>query len=103
MCEFGARIGLAAVSTEPASDPLSPSLPVPPLSAPPLLAHTLFLKNKFKKDIKKILRALFLTVFPTCSLKAFVLGHLGRVGLHFVGGSNLTQRGGSAGHLTQPC
>ena len=40
VCEFEPRIGLAAVSTEPASDPLSPSLSLP---LPLVCAHALSL------------------------------------------------------------
>ena len=44
--EFESHIGLSAVSTDPASGPLSPSL-----SDPPLLTCALSLKNKhFKKS-----------------------------------------------------
>ena len=50
--EFEPRVGLAAVSTEPASGPLSPSL-----SAPPPLELSLSLKNK--QTFKKILKSLF--------------------------------------------
>ena len=41
--EFKSPIGLAAVSSEPASDPLFPSLSAPPLLMPVL---SLFLKKK---------------------------------------------------------
>ena len=45
--EFEPRVGLSAVSTEPASDPLSPSL-----SAPPLLSLSKINKLKKKKEKK---------------------------------------------------
>ena len=41
VCEFEPRIGLCADSLEPVSDPLSPSLP-----APPLLTHSLSVQNE---------------------------------------------------------
>ena len=47
VCESEPRIGLAAVSAEPASDTLSPSLS---LSAPPLLMLSLSKIKKKKKE-----------------------------------------------------
>lgn len=41
----------------------------------------------------KVLSVRLLMVFPTCSLEASVLGHLGRDGPHFAGESNLMQGG----------
>ena len=44
--EFEPHIGLSAISTEPTSDPLSPSL-----SAPPLLALSLSLSLSDRKSV----------------------------------------------------
>ena len=46
--EFKPHIGLAAISTEPASDPLSPAL-----CAPPMLILFLFLSLSLKINFQK--------------------------------------------------
>ena len=61
VCEFEPCIGLSAVSAEPTSDPLSPSLFVPPRSLP--LSSSLsfskinkYLKKKIKPEHRKALK-----------------------------------------------
>ena len=69
--EFEPLTGLSAVSAEPASDPLSPSL-----SAPPLFVHIHTLSLPLKKKKKKIQKKEKLLHSIHCRLNVYVTPNL---------------------------